>query len=113
MQFSLSPLNFLNFSVAFGFFIGLVMGVLKGADPSFLVFFVVIVSMIFYLFGLIFTALFLRTLDPKKSLKTATQNFNKSQIDTAINDMNARLLRSERDFARIKNEISVFSIDGK
>lgn len=103
----MGPINYLNLSAVFGFFVGLFISILKVSDPAMMLFWVMAMTMVFYLFGLFFVSMYLKVLPAEK------QNFSKSNIEQKINEITERLNAKESDLKSIKEEIKVFNFEVK
>lgn len=88
--------NFISFSVVNGFFIGLIVSVVKYDAPEMILFFTILSTVIFYLLIMFAASLFVRGVDQKQS------NMRKNKYDKMLDYFNYEFDKREKNTDEIR-----------
>lgn len=88
--------NFISFSVVNGFFIGLIVAVVKYDAPEMILFFTILSTVIFYLLVMFAASLFVRGVDQKQS------NMKKNRYDKILDYFNYEFDKREKNTDEIR-----------
>ncbi|PAF41930.1 hypothetical protein [Helicobacter sp. 11S02596-1] len=95
----MKPNNFINFSVVFGFFLGLAFGIAKFDEPEVILFWTVIATIGFYLITLFFASAYIWFIEFDKTM------FNKSNLEKKLELFDREFDIREREAANIRRYI--------
>ena len=84
--------NFINLSVVCGFFIGLVVGLLRYNEPEIILFVMLVVTIVMYLISLVMSAIYVFMTKPQHSMLV-----NKQAIEKRFEEFDAELDRAEQE----------------
>ncbi|PAF49118.1 hypothetical protein BKH41_03255 [Helicobacter sp. 12S02232-10] len=93
------PNNFINFSVVFGFFVGLVFAIAKFNEPEIILFWTIISTIGFYLITLFCASAYIWFIDFDKTL------FNKAHLEKKLEHFDREFDMREKEAANIRRYI--------
>ncbi|WP_163532921.1 hypothetical protein [Helicobacter suis] len=91
--------NFVNFSIVGGFFIGLILSLLKFDQPEYILFGTLISTVGFYLIILFFASIYMGFVSPRKKL------LNKADLERKLVYFNKEFVQREREIEDLLNYV--------
>ena len=101
----MKPLNYLNLSVSFGFFLGLALAVAKFNEPEVMLFWTVVSTLGFYLITMLIVALYTWSLD------FSHQIFDKKTLEKRLEAFDREFDTREKEMQDIKLYLKSFDFD--
>lgn len=103
----MKPINYLNLSVSFGFFIGLALSVAKFNEPEIMLFWTVVSTLGFYLITMLIVAIYTWSLDFNFNI------FDKSSLEKRLDSFDKEFDLQEKEVQNIRLYLKSFDYNGK
>ncbi|CBG40533.1 hypothetical protein [Helicobacter mustelae] len=102
----MKPLNYLNFSVAMGFFLGLAVSIAKFDEPEIILFWTVVSTIGFYLIVMLIVSVYTWSLDFNHKI------FDKKLLEKRLDYFDKEFDSREKEAQDIKHYLKSFDFDG-
>ena len=103
----MKPLNYLNISVSFGFFLGLALAVAKFNEPEVMLFWTVVSTLGFYLITMLVVSLYIWSLEFNYDI------FDKKGLEKRLDTFDKEFDNREKELRDIKLYLNSFNFDYK
>ncbi len=103
----MKPLNYLNLSVSFGFFLGLALAVAKFDEPEVMLFWTVVSTLGFYLITMLIVSLYIWSLEFNYDI------FDKKGLEKRLDTFDKEFDNREKELRDIKLYLNSFNFDYK
>lgn len=103
----MKPLNYLNLSVSFGFFLGLALAVAKFNEPEVMLFWTVVSTLGFYLITMLVVSLYIWSLEFNYDI------FDKKGLEKRLDTFDKEFDNREKELRDIKLYLNSFNFDYK
>lgn len=103
----MKPLNYLNLSVSFGFFLGLALAVAKFDEPEVMLFWTVVSTLGFYLITMLVVSLYIWSLEFNYDI------FDKKGLEKRLDTFDKEFDNREKELRDIKLYLNSFNFDYK
>ncbi|WP_104749267.1 hypothetical protein [Helicobacter cynogastricus] len=99
--------NFVNFSIVGGFFIGLVLSLIKFDEPEYILFGTLVSTAGFYMIMLLFASIFMNFIYPRKKF------LNKADLERRLTYFNKEFVEREREVEALLKYVHNYEFDEK
>lgn len=103
----MKPLNYLNLSVSFGFFLGLALAIAKFNEPEIMLFWTVVSTLGFYLITMLIISLYIWSLEFNCNI------FDKKTLEKRLDTFDKEFDDREKEMRDIKLYLNSFDFDYK
>ncbi|CCB79553.1 MULTISPECIES: hypothetical protein [Helicobacter] len=97
--------NFINFSIVGGFFIGLILSLLKFDQPEFVLFGTLVATVGFYLIILFFASIYMGFVNPRKKF------LNKAELERRLVYFNKEFTQREKEIDDLLKYVHTYEFD--
>ncbi|CAM2889264.1 hypothetical protein [Helicobacter felis] len=99
--------NFVNFSIVGGFFIGLILSLIKFDEPEYVLFGTLVSTAGFYMIMLLFASIFMNFIYPRKKF------LNKADLERRLTHFNKEFVEREREVEALLKYVHNYEFDEK
>ncbi|WP_104682117.1 hypothetical protein [Helicobacter felis] len=99
--------NFVNFSIVGGFFIGLILSLIKFDEPEYVLFGTLVSTAGFYMIMLLFASIFMNFIYPRKKF------LNKADLERRLTHFNKEFVEREREVETLLKYVHNYEFDEK
>ncbi|MFC3847656.1 hypothetical protein ACFOPX_03795 [Helicobacter baculiformis] len=99
--------NFVNFSIVGGFFIGLILSLIKFDQPEYVLFGTLVSTAGFYMIMLVFASIFMNFIYPRKRF------LNKADLERKLSNFNKEFVEREKEVDALLKYVHSYEFDEK
>ncbi|WP_104695056.1 hypothetical protein [Helicobacter salomonis] len=99
--------NFVNFAIVGGFFIGLILSLIKFDQPEYMLFGTLVATAGFYMIMLLFASIFMNFVYPRKRF------LNKVDLERKLSSFNKEFVEREREIDSLLKYVHNYEFDEK